>query len=115
MFIMQGNQVKLVRYIISYMEHENEMQEMCVNDEHKEEIETLLASKGTDFTSQAVDQSQNEWFDGLTFKSFDEARGVFEAGEQAYLQRQAIQQATDSLRLRADIDYIAIMAGVTMA
>jgi hypothetical protein len=115
MFIMQGNQVKLVRYIISYMEHENEMQEMCINDEHKEEIEAYLTSRGIEFSSQPVDQSQNEWLEGLRFKSYDEAREVFEAGEQAYLQRQAVQQSTDSLRLRADIDYIAIMAGVAMA
>jgi len=112
MFIMQGEEVKLIRHIVSYTENEIEMHEMCVSDEHKREMEQLLTSKGIKFTTKSVDQTGNEWFDGLCFKSYDKAREVFEAGEQAYLQEKQRQELTDNLRLRADIDYLAIMSGV---
>ena len=42
----------------------------------------------------------------------DEALAVFSKGEQAYLQEKQRQELTDNLRLRADIDYLAIMSEV---
>ena len=114
MFIMQGEEVKLVRHVISYVDHETEMQEMCVSDEHKREMEQLLTSRGIEFVSEAVDQTSNEWFDGLCFKSYDKAREVFEAGEQAYLADKRRQEAIDNLQLRADIDFLSVMVEVEL-
>ena len=71
MFIMQGEETKLVRHVISYAEDENEIQEMCISDEHKREMEQLLTSKGIEFVSETVDQTANEWFNGLHFSSYD--------------------------------------------
>lgn len=61
---------------------------------------------------EEIDQTGNEWFNGLTFGSYDEAKRVFEAGEAQFNLEKARTELTDNLRLRADIDYIAIMSGV---
>ncbi len=114
MFIMQGEETKLVRHVISYAEDENEIQEMCISDEHKREMEQLLTSKGIEFVSETVDQTANEWFNGLHFSSYDTALIVFNAGEEAYLQDKRRQEAIDNLQLRADIDFLSIMAGVEL-
>ena len=88
------------------------MQENCISEEHKAEVEQRLTGQGIEFTTEAIDQTDNEWFDGLEFDSYDEALAVFSKGEQAYLQEKQRQELTDNLRLRADIDYLAIMSEV---
>lgn len=97
MFIMQGEEVKLVRHIVSYAEDGNEMREVCVSDEHKAEMEQILTEKDIEFVSKTIDQSENEWFNGLCFKSYGKAREVFMAGEQAYLADKHRQEAIDNL------------------
>ena len=112
MFRMLGKKVELIRYKVTWQENEQEMQEFCISEEHKNEIEQKLTAKNIDFTTEAIDQTDNEWFDGLEFNSYDEALKVFNKGEQAYLQAKATQELVDNLRLRSDIDYIAIMLEV---
>ena len=112
MFRMLGKKVELIRYKVTWQEDEQEMQEFCVSDEHRDEIQQKLTEKGIEFSTEAIDQTNNEWFNGLEFDSYDEALKVFNKGEQAYLQVKTIQELADNLRLRSDIDYIAIMLGV---
>ena len=112
MFRMLGKKVELIRYKVTWQEDEQEMQEDCISEEHKNEVEQELARRGIEFTIQAIDQTGNEWFNGLEFNSYDEALEVFNKGEQAYLQEKTVQELVDNLRLRSDIDYIAIMLGV---
>jgi hypothetical protein len=112
MFRMLGKKVELIRYTITWQEDEREMQENCISEEHKAEVEQRLTGQGIEFTTEAIDQTDNEWFNGLEFDSYDEALAVFSKGEQAYLQEKQRQGLTDNLRLRADIDYLAIMSGV---
>ena len=112
MFRMLGKKVELIRYKITWQEDEQEMQEDCISEGHKNEVEQKLTTKNIDFTTEAIDQTSNEWFNGLEFDSYDEALEVFNKGEQAYLQVKTVQELVDNLRLRADIDYIAIMLGV---
>ena len=112
MFRMLGKKVELIRYKITWQEDGQEMQEDCISEEHKNEVEQKLTTKNIAFITEAIDQTDNEWFDGLEFDSYDEALEVFNKGEQAYLQEKAVQELTDNLRLRADIDYLAIMLGV---
>jgi hypothetical protein len=88
------------------------MQEDCISEGHKNEVEQKLTTKNIDFTTEAIDQTENEWFNGLEFNSYDEALEVFNKGEQAYSQVKTVQELVDNLRLRSDIDYIAIMLGV---
>ena len=112
MFRMLGKKVELIRYKVTWQEDEQEMQEDCISEEHKNEVEQKLTTKNIDFTTEAIDQTENEWFNGLEFNSYDEALAVFNKGEQAYLQVKTVQELVDNLRLRSDIDYIAIMLGV---
>lgn len=112
MFRLLGKKVELYRYKVTYIENEEEMQENCTSEEHKSEIEQMLTDKEITFETIPIDQTSNEWFNGLEFDSYDEALAVFSKGEQAYLQEKQRQELTDSLRLRADIDYLAIMSGV---
>jgi len=112
MFRMSGKKVELIRYKVTWQEDEREMQENCISEEHKVEVEQRLTGQGIDFTTEAIDQTENEWFNGLEFNSYDEALEVFNKGEQAYLQVKTVQELADKLRLRSDIDYIAIMLGV---
>ena len=112
MFRMLGKKVELYRYKVTYTENEDTMIEYCISDEHKSEIEQMLADRGIIFETTPIDQTSNEWFDGLEFNSYDEALEVFNKGEQAYLQEKTIQELMDNLRLRSDIDYLAIMLGV---
>ena len=111
MFRMLGKKVELIRYKVTWQEDEQEMQEDCISEEHKNEVEQKLTTKNIDFTTEAIDQTENEWFNGLEFNSYDEALEVFNKGEQAYLQEKTVQELVDNLRLRSDIDYIAIMLG----
>jgi hypothetical protein len=112
MFRMLGKKVELIRYIITWQEDEREMQENCISEEHKAEVEQRLTGQGIEFTTEAIDQTGNEWFNGLEFDSYDVALEVFNKGEQAYLQAKSTQELVNNLRLRSDIDYIAIMLGV---
>ena len=112
MFRMLGKKVELYRYKITYTENDEEMQENCTSEEHKNEIEQVLTDKEITFETTLIDQTSNEWFNGLEFDSYDEALAVFDKGEQAYLQEKQRQELMDNLRLRADIDYLSIMSGV---
>jgi hypothetical protein len=109
---MSGKKVELYRYKVTYTENEEAMIENCISEEHKSEIEQMLTDKEIAFETKTIDQTSNEWFNGLEFDSYDEALEVFNKGEQAYLQEKQRQELTDNLRLRADIDYIAIMSEV---
>jgi hypothetical protein len=112
MFRMLGKKVELIRYIVTWQEDGQEMQENCISEGHKEEIEQKLIEKEVEFTTEEINQAGNEWFNGLQFNSYDEALAVFDKGEQAYLQEKQRQELIDNLRLRADIDYLAIMSEV---
>jgi hypothetical protein len=112
MFRMSGKKVELYRYTVTYTENEDTMIEYCISEEHKGEIEQMLADREITFETTLIDQTSNEWFNGLEFDSYDEALAVFSKGEQAYLQEKQRQELVDNLRLRADIDYLSIMSGV---
>lgn len=112
MFRMSGKKVELYRYTVTYTENEEVMIEYCISEEHKSEMEQMLTDKEITFTTEVIDQTGNEWFNGLEFDSYDEALAVFDKGEQTYLQEKQRQELTDNLRLRADIDYLAVMSEV---
>jgi hypothetical protein len=114
MFRLLGKKVELIRYIVTWQEDGQEIQESCVSEEHRDEIQQKLTEKEIEFSTEAIDQTNNEWFNGLEFDSYDEALAVFSKGEQAYLQEKQRQELTDALRLRADIDYLAIMSEVEL-
>lgn len=112
MFVLVNNEVKLTEYKITYTENDVEGQENCTSEQQKNEVEQMLTEQGVDFTTEEIDQTGNEWFDGLEFESYDKALEVFNAGEEAYLEQKELQRQADNLKLRADIDYLSIMSGV---
>ncbi|HOM77678.1 MAG TPA: hypothetical protein PLT50_00530 [bacterium] len=114
MFRLLGRKAELYRYKITYLEDEIEIQENCISEEHKNEIEQMLKDKKLSFETQEIDQANNEWFNGLEFKSYDEALEVFNLGEQEYMKRKERLLLIDNLKLRADIDFIAIMSEVEL-
>jgi len=70
---------------VTWQEDKQEMQENCISEGHKNEVEQKLTTKNIAFTTEAIDQTDNEWFDGLEFDSYDKALAVFSQGKQAYL------------------------------
>ena len=114
MFRMLGKKVVLIRYKINYTENEIEMQESCISTEHKNEIGQMLTEKEIAFTTTPIDQTSNEWLNGLEFSSYDEALIVFNNGEQIYNQNTNLIMSTSNEQLRADTDYISIMVGVDL-
>jgi len=114
MFRRLGKKAELYRYKITYTENEIEQQENCISEGHKNEIEQMLTQKEIAFTTTPMEQTGNEWFDGLEFDSYDEALEVFNTGEVIYKQNIALKDSTNGLQLRADTDYLAIMTGVDL-
>ena len=112
MFRMLGNKVELIRCKVIYNSKGEEHVENCVSTEHRNEITQKLEDRDIEFAVETIDQTSNEWFNGLEFGSYDEAKRVFEAGEAQFNLEKDRKELTDSLRLRSDIDYIAIMSGV---
>ena len=114
MFRMLGKKVELIRHEITYMEDAHEMVENCISDEHKNEIEQMLTDKKIVFVTTPLNQTSNEWFNGLKFDSYDEALETFNKGQTVHDGDVALTKATSSIQLRADTDYIAIMTGVEL-
>lgn len=116
MFRMIGRKTELIRYTVTYTEKERQKERQivknCISEEHKNEVEQKLASKGILFTTIAIDQTGNEWFEGLEFDSYDEALEVFNVGQSEYETNKQKQELVNDLKLRADIDYLAMMSGV---
>ena len=112
MFRMLGNKVELYRYKVTWQEEEGEMTENCISEQHKLEVEQKLTEQGISFITTPINQTRNEWFNGLEFNSYDEALKVFNAGRTAYEQEKQQAELSDNLRLRADVDYLAIMSEV---
>ena len=113
MFALADRKTRLYRYEISYKDEEGkDIIDKVISEQEKDIVEQRLAEHEISFTTIEINQAENEWFEGMYFKSYDEALEVFNKGEQTYLQEKQRQELTDNLRLRADIDYLSIMSGV---
>lgn len=109
---MLGRKIELYRYKITYIENEQTKTQNCISEQHKAEVEQELIKRGIDFATVIVDQTGNDWFENLEFDSYDEALSVFNLGQTAYEQKKQQAQLSDNLKLRADVDYLAVMSGV---
>jgi len=114
MFRMLGNKVELIRYVVSYETMNGPSTEQCVSDLHRDEVIQRLMNSAVPHTVETIDQSLNEWFNGLTFDSYDVALQTLNAGKDAYDSAMETKSITDPLKIRADLDFIAIMTGVTI-
>lgn len=99
MFRTLGKKVELIRYRVTYTEDEIQMTENCISDEHKNEIESNLTVRDIEFTTVAVDQTGNEWINGLEFDSYDEALIAFNNGEVPKTKEEELQEELDNAEL----------------
>lgn len=85
MFRLSGKKVELIRYVVSWSESidgENQsMTEWCVSEKHRDEIIAGLNDKKIKYAVEDIDQTANEWVDGLSFDNYDTAKQALEAGE----------------------------------
>ncbi len=65
-------------------------------------------------TVSEADVSALAWLEGMEADSFDEALAICERGEAAYRNRLADAAQKSPEQLRADVDFISAMTGVTL-
>lgn len=97
MFRMLGNKVELYRYTVTYTKNEEVMIENCISEEHKNEIEQMLTNKEITFETTLIDQTGNEWFNGLEFESYDEALEAFNNGYVPLTKEQELELKVNQL------------------
>ena len=114
MFRMIGKKVELYRFKINYTQDRKAVIENCISLDHKNEIEQGLTTKKITFKTAPVNQTANEWFNGLEFDSYDEALIVFNGGKVAHDLKMTAQTAISNEQLRSDTDYISVMIGVIL-
>lgn len=111
MLNLADNKVRLWRYKITYKDEDgNEIEGYCTSEDEKDSEEQRLNKENIEYTTESVNQEGNEWIEGKTFNSRDEAVKMLEKGEAYYIQ----MQKRKNEQLRADTDYLAIMAGVEL-
>ncbi|WP_339311738.1 hypothetical protein [Paenibacillus sp. FSL M7-0896] len=116
MLRMVGDTVELFRFCVQWDEVRQdqtiEKREYCVSEEQKNIIEQSLMDKGIAFTTITIDQTDNEWLNGLEFETRDAALKALHIGHLAYQQQIDMKKLTENIKLRSDIDYLVIMSGV---
>ena len=113
MFRMYGNQVEFLRYQVDYTENEKQFTVYAATEEEADEI-----AKRFNGVKSALVPSDDEWMDGLEVAdvpdTYAEAMRIYSLGEQAYKQQIEDSKKQNAEQLRADIDFLSIMAGVTL-
>jgi len=85
MFLLQNGVVRLARYKI---ESEDPFDKLLVteyaeSDEHRDSIVDSLGE--TELTVTEIEQTDNEWIDGMKFDNWEAANAAFIMGQTAYL------------------------------
>ena len=113
MFRMYGNQVEVLRYQVDYTENAEQFTIYAATEEEADEIAQRYNGVKTSLAS-----SDDEWMDGLEVAdvpdTYAEAVRVYSLGKQAYKQQVEDSKKQNAEQLRADIDFISIMTGVTL-
>lgn len=113
MFRMCGNRVEILRYQIDYTENEEYHTTYAATEEEADEIAQRYNGVKTSLAS-----SDDEWMDGLEVAdvpdTYAEAMRIYSLGEQAYKQQIEDSKKRNAEQLRADIDFLSIMTGVTL-
>jgi hypothetical protein len=114
---MYGDTVQLLRYIITWEKTRQGFDEngepcdetaaeieYCVSDEHRDEV--LQHLDGKPCTVEAIDQTGNEWLDGMEFKDASKVPEALAVGEPAY--RQFVNDSDANLQFAkylTDLDF----------
>lgn len=113
MFRMYGNRVEILRYRIDYTENEEQRTTYAATEEEADEI-----AKHYNGVKTNISASDDGWMDGMVVAdvpdTYAEAMRIYSLGEQAYKQQVEDSKKRNAEQLRADIDFISIMTGVTL-
>lgn len=113
MFRMYGNCVEILRYQIEYVENEEQRIEYAVTEEEANEI-----TQRYNGVKSMLPPSGDEWMDGLEVEdvpdTYAEAMKICALGEEAYKQQVEDTKKQGLAQLRADIDFLSAMTGVTL-
>lgn len=106
MLRMYGTTVQICRYRVEWTDASNDMSRYAYT-----EAEANVLAERYNGTITKLDTSQEDWMDGMTFNSRDEAVAWSEKGEAAYKAMLQEQQRMSMEQLRADIDFSMAMGG----
>ena len=113
MFRMYGNQVEVLRYQVDYTENEEQFTVYAATEEEADEI-----AQRYNGVKSALALADDEWMNGLEVAdvpdTYAEAMRIYSLGEQAYKQQIEDSKKRNAEQLRADIDFLSIMTGVTL-
>lgn len=113
MFRMYGNHVQVLRYQVDYTENEEQRTAYAATEEEADEIAQRYSG-----VKSTLDPPNDEWMDGLEVAdmpdTYAEAMRIYSLGEQAYKQQVEDRKKRNADQLRADIDFLSIMTGVTL-
>ncbi len=114
-FQVRDGTVELFRYEAKYTDQFTG-EEVLRGFPTKEQADKAVAHLGVDGkgTVTELDVSALEWLEGMKMDSFDEALAIWEQGEDAYRARLADAAQKSPDQLRADVDFISAMTGVTL-
>lgn len=116
-FRMYGTIVEIYRFKVTTPKTDNMPPQVAImmrGDEliqyaHTEEEANQMVSEFGG-TMEVLDTSGYEWMEGLEFPTRDEAIHVYEAGQEAYLEK--LNAPTESQVLNSKIDYLSMMSGI---
>lgn len=113
MFRMHGNRVEVLRYQVDYTENEEQFTVYAATEEEADEI-----AQRYNGVKSALVLADDEWMDGLEVAdvpdTYAEAMRIYSLGEQVYKQQVEDSKKQNAEQLRADIDFLSIMTGVTL-
>lgn len=121
-FRLYGRTIELYRFQVSYTEACEDTKGTLSEVERleaypsREEADAVAERRGGTVT--AIDTAEHDWLDGLEMPdvpdTYGEAVKVFEMGQAAYAQKLLLEANAKREQLRADIDFISLMTGVSL-
>lgn len=110
---MLGHTVQLCRWQVSYKIDDMDMVEYVPTEEEADDI-----AQRYNGVKSALTLFDDEWMDGLEVAdvpdTYAEAMRIYSLGEQVYKQQIEDNKKRNAEQLRADIDFLSIMTGVTL-
>lgn len=110
---MYGNRVEILRYQVDYTENEEQRTVYAATEEEADDIAQRYRG-----VRSALALFDDEWMDGMEVAdvpdTYAEAIKIYALGEQAYKQQVESSKKQGAEQLRADIDFISAMTGVTL-
>lgn len=102
---MYGDTVQLLRWRVAWEGEGGESrEEWCMSDGHRDEIVALLGD--TPLTVESIDQTGNEWIDGMEFKDASKVPEALEMGGAAWREHvNANDRELQTAVYLTDLDY----------